>query len=201
MQAQVRAGAHVCRECGHLFPSDEPSPRDRSSPRDTAARRERAQWRPPRASTLAVVSILGLLLVAGAYALGDRLGDNSDAVRTAHVKGRKAGFDAGRERAYRTSYAAAKRRAKRAAEEAQDVSGPSTGALQTARTVGEPTSTGAPSGSELSGDEGGERVPCWYGGGGMCTPEQNAQEGEAERVCGPGGAEAKARPDLCGPVE
>ena len=40
--------------------------------------------------------------------------------------------------------------------------------------------------------------PCIYGGGGLCTPEQNEREGDAERICGPGGPEAEARPDLCG---
>ncbi len=64
-------------------------------------------------------------------------------------------------------------------------------------TSGSGEQTGATTSSDDE-SEGSSLEPCIYGGGGMCTPEQNEAESEAERICGPGGPGAEARPDLCG---
>ena len=131
--------------------------------------------------------------MGGFYTLGASLGNNADAVRAAERKGQKAGFEKGRQRTFRPSYAAAKRRANRTEEAVQQQAA-------TATTATEASSVPGAASSADSGGGSANREPCTYGEG-MCTPEENAQEGEAERICGPGGAEAKARPDLCGPGE
>lgn len=146
-------------------------------------------------------SVSALLLVVGAYLLGAAIGDNGDAVRAESRAAYAEGFDEGRRRGYRATYENARSRAEQAATDEQaSAAPPETPPTQAAPDP--PDSPAEDSGTAATEEESDSSglEPCVYGEG-LCTPEENARENEAESICGGGGPEAEARPDLCGPGE
>lgn len=202
----VESEARVCSRCGRR--ADE----SRYCPRcglNLARQRElptSSQWRSRRSRRVrtaglragVAVVVAALVLVAG-YLVGGAIGDNSEGLRMVAESGYREGFDKGRRRGYRATYKSARRRAEREAAEAQAAAPapPAPEAQATPTTPDPPSDESAEPSSEEEGDSS-AREACIYGDG-LCTPEENARENEAEGICGGGGPEAEARPDLCGP--
>jgi len=204
----VEGEARVCPRCGRRADESRYCPRCGLNLARLRELPTSAEWRSRRSRRArgaglraAAGGALALVLVVGAYLLGGTIGDNSEETRAEAREGYDEGFEKGRRRGYRATYKSSLRRAKRAVAEAQesamapDPTGPET---QATPTPADPSADDSGAAATEQEDDSSDLEACVYGDG-LCTPEENARENEAESICGGGGPEAEARPDLCGP--